>query len=99
MACKDCIYWNQESQATGFGKCHRFPPSPVVIPVLYPEGKWLLPTTKSQDWCGEERQHIPDAVTCGNWEYEKRAKLGNTGNERIKKVESEEGWVRGIEGD
>jgi hypothetical protein len=70
MSCKECIYWNQESSPTGFGKCRRFPPSGVVIPALYPEGKWTFPITHSQDWCGEERKNSPELQDVSKWGYD-----------------------------
>ncbi len=59
--CKDCTYWQPESEDGKQGLCRRYAPKPLQGQAIttaageqtYDRYLAIFPTTFSEDWCGE----------------------------------------------
>jgi len=49
--CRTCKFWEAAEDNEPLGKCHRYPPTPVILEPC--NEHYLWPTTKESDFCGD----------------------------------------------
>jgi len=55
-ACQHCLHFNQSEQ-TGHGDCHRYPPLFAGDSSPNEKHRWKHPIVSLTDWCGEFTQN------------------------------------------
>jgi len=57
--CQECIFWKRVEE-TGYGLCHRYPPTAVIDP--RPDGNprpaFYFPNMPAASWCGEFKTKV-----------------------------------------